>query len=221
MPITDEPALGRLRGRGGLRTISVMIGLALIVVAVSAVTSVLNALTRPWGRVLPVVALPGSTPPPLPGLAPTATASVNQVWISSGEPLPAAQALDAAATLLPHLTGIVALVLALILVRRLLIDRPFSRLLTMGLGLLAGLMLLTAFGQPVLTEAATTVGYEALHWPTHANQVNLPPEALLVVTLPWFVMVNWVLATVGVLLGGLAVLLRRGEVQQHTVEGLV
>lgn len=196
-------------------------GLALVVVAFSAAITVVNFLTRPWSRVLTVSALPATNPPALPGLAPSATASVSQVWVMAGEPLPIAQALDAAASLLPHLTGVIALGLALMVGRRLLADRPFSRLLTVGLAVLASLMVATAFGQPALSEAATAVGYEALHWPTHADAAALPPDALLVVTLPWFVKVNWVLVTVGVLLGGLAILARRGEAQQHTVEGLV
>lgn len=221
MATTHETALGRLLGRGVLVTIAAVAGLALVALTLSAVTSIWGVLTRPWGRVLPVMSLPAANPPHLPGLAPSASASVNQVWIMTGEPLPAAQALDAAAVLLPHLTGIVATVLALILVRRLWVERPFSRLLTVGLGVLAALMLVTAFGQPALTDAATAVGYEALHWPTYTDRESLPPDALLVVALPWFVNVNWVFMTVGVLLGGLAALVRRGEAQQHTVEGLV
>lgn len=221
MSTTHENLLRRALGRGTLTVVGSAAGFALVATTFSAVTGIWRAATRPWGRVLPVSSMPASTPPTLPGLAESAQASINQVWISTTDPLPTAQALDAASLLLPHLTGIVASVLALVLVRRLWIGRPFSRLLTVGLGILSALMLLTAFGQPALHGAGTSVGYEALHWPTHHDRASLPPDALLVVTLPWFTQVNWVLVTVGLLLGGLAVLLRRGEAQQHTVEGLV
>lgn len=221
MPTTYETALRRALGRGTLTIVGAAAGLTLVATTLSAVTGTWRAATRPWGRVLPVSSMPASTPPALPGLADSAHASINQVWISTTDPLPTAQALDAAALLLPHLTGIVASILALVLVRRLWIGRPFSRLLTVGLGVLSALMLLTAFGQPALQGAGTAVGYEALHWPTHADQASLPPDALLVVALPWFTWINWVLVTVALLLGGLAVLLGRGEAQQHTVEGLV